>query len=61
MNAQDFEPELGFPDDEWVVRVIEAVGNYQEIYDRNIAPLGIPEGYNQLHTEGGLLYAPPSI
>jgi general L-amino acid transport system substrate-binding protein len=59
--AQDFEPELGFPDDEWVVRVIEAVGNYQEIYDRNIEPLGIPEGYNQLHTEGGLLYAPPSI
>lgn len=56
---EDFEPELGFPDDEWVVRVIEAVGNYQEIYDRNIRPLGIPEGPNQLWTEGGLLYSPP--
>jgi general L-amino acid transport system substrate-binding protein len=57
--SQDFEPKLGFPDDEWVVRVIEAVGNYQEIYDRNIKPLGIPEGLNQLWTEGGLLYSPP--
>lgn len=57
--SQDFEPELGFPDDEWVVRVIEAVGNYQEIYDRNIKPLGIPEGLNQLWTEGGLMYSPP--
>ena len=36
--------------------MIEAVGNYQEIYDRNIEPLGIPEGHNQLWTEGGLLY-----
>ena len=59
--AQDFDADLGFPDDEWVVRVIEAVGNYQEIYDRNIKPLGIPEGYNQLHTEGGLMYSPPFI
>jgi general L-amino acid transport system substrate-binding protein len=57
--SQDFEPELGFPDDEWVVRVIESVGNYQEIYDRNITPLGIPEGLNQLYTEGGILYSPP--
>lgn len=57
--SQDFEPKLGFPDDAWVVRVIEAVGNYQEIYDRNIKPLGIPEGLNQLWTEGGILYSPP--
>lgn len=56
---QDYEAELGFPDDGWVVRVIEAVGNYQEIYDRNITPIGIPEGLNQLYTEGGILYSPP--
>lgn len=56
---QDYEAELGFPDNDWVVRVIEAVGNYQEIYDRNITPLGIPEGLNQLYTEGGILYSPP--
>lgn len=57
--TEDFGPELGFPDSEWVVRVIEAVGNYQEIYDRNITPLGIPEGPNQLWNEGGLHYSPP--
>lgn len=57
--SQEFEPKLGFPDNGWVVRVIEAVGNYQEIYDRNIKPLGIPEGLNQLWTEGGLHYSPP--
>lgn len=57
--SEDFKPELGFPDNGWVVRVIEAVGNYQEIYDRNIKPLGIPEGPNQLWTEGGLMYSPP--
>jgi len=56
---QDFGAELGFPDDTWVVTVIESVGNYQEIYDRNIEPLGIPEGLNQLWTEGGLMYSPP--
>ncbi|WP_341252244.1 amino acid ABC transporter substrate-binding protein [Euzebya pacifica] len=50
---------LGFPDEEWAVRVIEAVGNYQEIFDRNILPIGLDEGVNQLWTEGGLHYAPP--
>jgi general L-amino acid transport system substrate-binding protein len=50
---------LGFPDEDWIVRVIEAIGNYQEIFDRNIAPIGLDEGVNQLWTEGGLHYAPP--
>ncbi|MGI9018614.1 MAG: amino acid ABC transporter substrate-binding protein [Euzebya sp.] len=50
---------LGFPSEDWVVNVIEAVGNYQEIFDRNIAPLGLDEGVNQLWTEDGLHYAPP--
>jgi general L-amino acid transport system substrate-binding protein len=50
---------LGFPDEEWAVRVIEAIGNYQEIFDRNIVPIGLDEGVNQLWTEGGLHYAPP--
>jgi general L-amino acid transport system substrate-binding protein len=50
---------LGFPDEEWIVRVIEAVGNYQEIFDRNIVPIGLDEGVNQLWSEGGLHYAPP--
>jgi len=39
--------------------VIEAVGNYAEIYERNVTPVGIPRGVNSLWTDGGLLYAPP--
>jgi general L-amino acid transport system substrate-binding protein len=57
--SADADVGLGFPRDGWVVDVIEAVGNYQEIFDRNIVPLGLDEGVNQLWTEGGLHYAPP--
>jgi len=41
--------------------VIRQVGNYAEIYERNLAPLGvIREGtFNELAENGGLLYAPP--
>lgn len=49
-------------DDGWVVNVIKAVGNYGEIYDRNLGPgtpFDIPRGLNDLWTNGGLLYAPP--
>ena len=54
-----FEAGLGLEKD-FAVKVVEAVGNYGEIYDRNIAPLGLEErGLNALWTEGGLLYAPP--
>jgi general L-amino acid transport system substrate-binding protein len=52
---------LGLEDD-WVVRVIQAVGNYGEIYDRNLGPgtpFDLDRGPNRLWTEGGLLYAPP--
>jgi general L-amino acid transport system substrate-binding protein len=41
------------------VDLITAVGNYAEIYARNVEPLGVPRGVNSLWTEGGLLYAPP--
>jgi general L-amino acid transport system substrate-binding protein len=49
-------------DNDFMLKVIEAVGNYQEIYDRNLGPdtpFDLPPGPNQLWTEGGLLYAPP--
>ena len=52
---------LGFEDD-WVVSMITAVGNYEEIYNRNLGPstpLALDRGPNQLWNEGGLLYAPP--
>jgi general L-amino acid transport system substrate-binding protein len=52
---------LGLEND-WVVDVITAVGNYGEIFERNVGPdtpLGLDRGLNSLWTDGGLLYAPP--
>ena len=52
---------LGLTDD-FMVRVIRHVGNYGEVYDRNLGPdtpLNIPRVLNALWTNGGLIYAPP--
>jgi general L-amino acid transport system substrate-binding protein len=49
---------LGLEND-WAVRVIRAVGNYGELWERNMAPIGFPRGVNNLWTKGGLQYAPP--
>ena len=50
---------IGLPND-FASRVVKHVGNYGEVYDRNIGkPLGLERGPNQLWTEGGLLYSPP--
>jgi general L-amino acid transport system substrate-binding protein len=60
-NAAVFESGLGL-DPGWAAGVIAAVGNYAEIYDRNVGPdtpLGLERGPNSLWTDGGLLYAPP--
>jgi general L-amino acid transport system substrate-binding protein len=46
-------------DNDWLVRAIKAVGNYGEMYQRNIGPIGIPRGPNALWKDGGLMYAPP--
>lgn len=45
----------------WAYNIIKQVGNYGEIYERTVAPLGISrEGsVNDLWTRGGLLYSPP--
>jgi len=46
----------------WASNVIKAVGNYGEIFDRNVGPdtpLGLQRGVNALWSDGGLLYAPP--
>jgi general L-amino acid transport system substrate-binding protein len=53
-----FGPDTGLPQD-WAVKAIKAVGNYGEIYERNIAPLGLKRGLNDLWTRGGLMYVPP--
>ena len=51
---------LGLSND-WAYNAIKAVGNYDEMYERNVAPLGLErEGsVNALWTKGGVLYAPP--
>lgn len=49
-------------DNEWAYRVIKQVGNYGEVFDRNVgkgSPLKLDRGINELWTKGGLLYAPP--
>jgi general L-amino acid transport system substrate-binding protein len=52
---------LGLPND-FAARVIKHVGNYGEIYDRNLGPktaLKLERGLNKLSTQGGLMFAPP--
>ncbi|MER9374431.1 amino acid ABC transporter substrate-binding protein [Mesorhizobium sp. M0491] len=46
-------------DPKWAYNIVKTVGNYGEIYDRNLKPLGWERGYNSLWTNGGLLYSPP--
>jgi general L-amino acid transport system substrate-binding protein len=46
----------------WAADVIRKVGNYGEVYERDVgskSPLGIPRGLNHLWSEGGIQYAPP--
>jgi general L-amino acid transport system substrate-binding protein len=53
--------ELGLTRD-WATRIIRHVGNYGEVYERNVgagSKLGIPRGLNQLWNAGGIQYAPP--
>lgn len=52
---------LGLAND-FMVDVVSSVGNYAEIYDRNLGPdtpFDLPRGVNALWTAGGLLYSPP--
>ena len=45
---------------DFTVRIIKHVGNYQEIYERNIGqPFGLARGQNALWKDGGLMYSPP--
>lgn len=59
------EPGIGEPlglDDAWAYRIVKAVGNYGEIFERNLGAqtdFKMDRGLNKLWTQGGLLYAPP--
>jgi len=49
-------------DEKWAYKIVKLIGNYGEIFERNVGPntsLGIERGLNALWTQGGLMYAPP--
>jgi general L-amino acid transport system substrate-binding protein len=57
----NYGEQLGLTKD-WVVRIVKLVGNYGEVFDRNVgqdSPLKITRGLNALWTKGGVQYAPP--
>lgn len=65
LNLLGVEGDLGQAmglNNDFCLQVIEQVGNYGEIYDRNLGPdtlFNLPRGINALWTDGGLLYSPP--
>jgi general L-amino acid transport system substrate-binding protein len=57
----DFGKGLGLSND-WAYRIVKAVGNYGESFERNVgqgSPIKIRRGLNALWNQGGLQYAPP--
>ena len=60
LGADGFDPGLGLSPD-YAINVVSQVGNYQEIYERNITPIGLQltGSPNDLWTNGGLMYVPP--
>ena len=54
----EFGKMLGV-DNRWAYNIIKQVGNYGESFERNLTPLGLDRGLNQLWNRGGLMYAPP--
>ncbi len=57
----NFGEQLGLTKD-WVHRIVKLVGNYGELFERNVgqgSPLKIARGLNALWNKGGVQYAPP--
>jgi general L-amino acid transport system substrate-binding protein len=57
----NFGEQLGLTKD-WAYKIVKQVGNYGEVFDRNVgegSPLKISRGLNRLWTKGGIMYAPP--
>jgi general L-amino acid transport system substrate-binding protein len=49
-------------DEAWAYNVVKSVGNYGEVYERNVgmgSPIKLPRGVNALWSAGGLMFAPP--
>ena len=57
----NYGEQLGLGKD-WAVNIVKLVGNYGEVFDRNVgagSPLKIERGLNKLWNKGGLMYGPP--
>jgi len=62
LNMLGVEGDLGQAmglNNDFCYQVVKQVGNYAEIYDKNLGPFNLPRGLNSQWTDGGLLYAPP--
>ena len=60
-TSGNFGEQIGLSN-AWAANVVRSVGNYGEVFERNLGartPLAIPRGLNQLWDEGGIQYAPP--
>jgi general L-amino acid transport system substrate-binding protein len=60
-SEQNFGEQFGLTKD-WAYRIIKHVGNYAEVFDKNLgvgSPLKITRGLNALWTKGGIQYGPP--
>jgi general L-amino acid transport system substrate-binding protein len=53
----DFGKAMGI-NNAWAANIVKSVGNLAEVYNRNVAPLGIPRGANALWRDGGLQFSP---
>nr|MDE0500150.1 amino acid ABC transporter substrate-binding protein [bacterium] len=58
-TEDELQTKMGLPADAFY-QVIRQVGNYGEVYDRHLTPLGLERGLNALQADGGLLYPPPA-
>jgi general L-amino acid transport system substrate-binding protein len=49
-------------DEKWAYNIVKMVGNYAEVFERNVGidtPLKLERGLNALWTKGGIMYTPP--
>ena len=49
-------------DEKWAYKIVKMVGNYAEVFERNVGvntPLKLERGLNALWTKGGIMYTPP--
>jgi general L-amino acid transport system substrate-binding protein len=56
--VDNFGEKLGLSND-WAFNVIQQVGNYKDMWERNFGPFGLDRGINSLWSDGGAMYAIP--